>query len=284
MEYIEKNINNDLDIEEAARVTPYSAYHLQKIFTYLSGVSLVEYIRRRKMTLAAMELQSNGTKIIDLALKYGYDNADSFSRAFSKLHGVSPSIARIGKTPLKVFPKLFFQISIKGDIEMDFQIVELEALRIVGLRKRFYHDEQRNTQTISEFRNELRQNGTLSEILKFNNGKFEDEVGVCANGDGEGLDYFVATTTSLEQAPLGLEIFDFPKNTYAVFHFTGSLYKTMPAVEKMIFSEWMPSSGYTPVDGADFEVYSKLPIDSSDYEFWSYVPVKKNILVEAFYD
>ena len=275
MDYIEINICNDVDIESVARTTPYSAYHLQKIFGYLTDMSLAEYVRRRKMTLAALELQSSSVKITDLAYQYGYDSLDSFSRAFTRFHGVTPSVARIGDAPLKVCPKLFFQISIKGGTTMEYKIMELEAFTVVGLKRRFYFDAQRNPQGIPEFWDELRQNGRLAEILKFSDEKYEEAVGVCTNGNSEGLDYFIATTTALEQAPEGLELFNFPKRTYAVFHFTGPLCETMPLAEKMIFSEWMPSSGYEPVDGADLEVYSTLPHDSPDYEFWCYVPVKK---------
>ena len=277
MDYIEANICNDMNIETVARTTPYSAYHLQKIFSYLADMSLTEYIRRRKMTLAALELQSSPIKVTDLAYKYGYDSLDSFTRAFSRFHGVTPSAARVGEAPLKVFPKLSFQITIKGGSTMNYKIVEQEAFNVVGLKRRFYFDEERNPQGISEFWDELRQNGKLVEILKHSDGRFEGAVGVCTNGDSKGLDYFLATTTSLEKAPPGLEIFSFPKNTYAVFHFKGPLCETMPTAEKMIFSEWMPGSGYDPVDGADLEVYSKLPPDSADYEFWSYVPVKKRV-------
>ena len=273
MDYIEANICNDLDIEAIARVTPYSAYHLQKIFGYLADMSLAEYIRRRKMTLAAQELQNS--KITDLAYKYGYDSLDSFSRAFARLHGVTPSAAKAGGVPLKVFPRLYFQISIKGDVEMDCKIVQMDAFNVVGVKRRFYFDEQRNPQGIQEFWAEVKGTDKGAEILKHSNGKFDSLVGVCTNGDSEGLDYFLATTTKLQQAPAGLELLAFPANTYAVFHFKGPMSETMPNAEKMIFAEWMPGSGYDPVDGADLEVYSQLPIDSPDYEFWSYVPVKK---------
>jgi len=275
MDYIEENICNDVDAESVARVTPYSAYHLQKIFGYLADISLAEYMRRRKMTLAALELQNSKIKVTDAAYKYGYDSLDSFSRAFSRFHGVTPTAAKAKGTLLRVYPQLFFQISIKGGSTMNYQIMELEAFRVVGLKRRFYFDEERSPKGIPEFWTELRQNGKISEILKFSDGKFEEAVGVCTNGNKEGLDYMIATTTALKQAPEGLEIFDFPKNTYAVFNFKGPLHQTMPTAEKMIFGEWMPSSGYDPVDGADLEVYSKLPQDSPDYEFWCYVPIKK---------
>ena len=276
MDYIEANICNDLDIDAIARVTPYSAYHLQKIFGYLTDISLAEYIRRRKMSLAAQELQNS--KITELAYKYGYDSLDSFSRAFARLHGVTPSAAKRENTPLKVFPRLYFQISIKGDVEMNCKIVEMGAFNVVGVRRRFYFDDERNPQGIGEFWAEMRQNGTVTEILKHSDGKFDNAVGVCTNGDSDGLDYIICTATALEQAPAGLEIFTFPANTYAVFHFKGPFCETNSNAEKMIFSEWMPSSGYEPVHpGADLEVYSPLPWDSPDFEFWCYVPVKKRV-------
>ena len=277
MDYIEENINNDVSADAAAGVTNYSAYHLQKLFAYLTDISLSEYVRRRKMTLAALELQNSDIKVIDLALKFGYDSADSFTRAFSRLHGVSPSQARKQGVSLRLYPKLSFQIKIKGETEMDYQIIQIDAFNVVGLKRRFYHDASRNPQGIPEFWDELRQNGKLKEILSHSDNRYDEAVGVCTNGDGEGLDYFIAATTSLDRAPEGLELFTFPANVYAVFHFVGPLHETMPKAERMIFSEWMPGSGYDPVDVADLEVYSTKPHDAPDYEFWCYVPVKKKM-------
>lgn len=112
MEYIEQNLCEEIDIETAAKATGYSSYHFSKIFCYLADMSLSEYIRRRKMTLAAMELQNTDSKVIDVAIKYGYDSPDSFARAFTKLHNVSPSQAKMKGTILKTYPKLSFQITI----------------------------------------------------------------------------------------------------------------------------------------------------------------------------
>ena len=160
---------------------------------------------------------------------------------------------------------------------MNCKIVELDAFNVVGIKRRFYFDDQRNPQCIQDFWAEVKGTEKREEILKHSDGKFDDLVGICTNGDSEGLDYFLAATTKLQHAPAGLTLYTFPANTYAVFHFTGPLDETMPTAEKMIFSEWMPGSGYEPVDGADLEVYSALPIDSPDYEFWSYVPVRKRV-------
>lgn len=274
MDYIECNISEDIDPEAVAHVTPYSAFHFQKIFCYIADISLSEYIRRRKMTLAAFELQNSDIKVIDLAVKYGYDSADSFARAFTRLHNVTPSQARIKGTVLKAFPKLSFQITIKGETEMNYRIEESESFNVVGLHKRF-HTDGRSGQTIPEFWTELRESGKLDEIMSYSNGKYEEAIGVCTNGDSTGLDYYVAASTDLQYAPEELEMYVIPKSTFAVFYFIGPLHETMPKAEKMIFAEWMPSSGYEPVMTADIEVYSKKPHDAPDYEFWVYVPVKK---------
>jgi AraC family transcriptional regulator len=103
----------------------------------------------------------------------------------------------------------------------------------------------------------------------------DEAVGICTNGDSKGLDYFVATPTSLKTTPNGLELFHFTQNTYAIVHFVGPLHETMPKAEKMIFTEWLPASGYEPVDLADMEVYSTKPRRDKGDEFWTYVPIKK---------
>jgi AraC family transcriptional regulator len=275
MDYIEENICKDINLESVAKVTPYSAFHFQRMFCYIVDISLSEYIRRRKMTLAAFELQNSDIKVIDLAIKYGYDSADSFSRAFTKLHNVTPSQARNKGTVLKAFSKLTFHISIKGDAEMNYRIEETDGFNVVGLHKRFKTEPMQNEQTIPEFWTDLRTHGILSDIMKHSDGRYEEAIGVCTNGDSIGFDYYIAIPTKLDTAPEGFELYVIPKSTFAVFHFVGPLHETMPKVEKMIFSEWIPSSGYEPVMTAEFEVYSKKPHDAVDYEFWVYFPVKK---------
>ena len=276
MDYIEDNIREDIDLEAIAKVTPYSAFHFGRLFGYVADVSLSEYIRRRKMTLAAIELQNTNIKVIDVAVKYGYDSADSFARAFSKLHNVTPSQARNKGTVLKAYPKLIFHISMTGDVEMNYKIEEWDSINVIGLHRRFEFDniDDRNPQGIPEFWTELRQNGKLKEILQFSDGRFDEAIGICTNGDSTGLDYYIAIPTKSEDTPDDLEFYTIPKSTFAVFHFIGPLHQTMPKAEKMIFAEWLPSSGYEPVMTADMEVYSTKPHDALDYEFWVYVPVK----------
>lgn len=116
MEYVETHLSDTIDYDIVARIACCSTYHFQRMFPFITNVSLSEYIRRRRLTLAAFELQQSGTKVIDIALKYGYESPEAFSRAFKKMHGVMPMSARDKGVTLKAYPRLSFHISIRGDV------------------------------------------------------------------------------------------------------------------------------------------------------------------------
>ncbi len=133
LSYMEDNLKGDISYEHAARLACSSVYHFQRMFSYISGIPLSEYLRRRRMSNAAFDLQQGG-KVLDVALRYGYESPTAFNRAFQSVHGVAPSAAQKPDTPLKTFPRISFQISIKGVVEMEYRIVKKEAFRIVGVR------------------------------------------------------------------------------------------------------------------------------------------------------
>ncbi len=136
LEYIENHLDEEIDYKEIAKKAYCSEYHFSRMFSSIAGISLSEYIRRRRLTLAAFEIQKSDIRIIDVAVKYGYVSADSFARAFQKTHGIKPSDARINGVQLKAFPRISFQISIKGDTEMEYRIENLDyELRIIGKSK-----------------------------------------------------------------------------------------------------------------------------------------------------
>ncbi len=128
MTYIEKHLKEDIDYNQLSKVACCSEYHFRRMFSFLSGISLSEYIRRRRLTLSVVDLKDCNMKIIDIAVKYGYDSADSFTRAFHKMHGVLPSEARSDNVILKAYPKMTFQLSIKGGIELNYRILEKKPL------------------------------------------------------------------------------------------------------------------------------------------------------------
>jgi AraC family transcriptional regulator len=136
LQHIEENLTHDIDFKEVARLAFCSEYHFKRMFSFLSGITLSEYIRRRRLTLAAFELNNSKYRIIDIAIKYGYSSPDSFTRAFQSLHGVTPSEARNSGQSLKAYPRMTFQLSIKGGNEMNYRIEEKDAFNIVGIKKR----------------------------------------------------------------------------------------------------------------------------------------------------
>lgn len=134
--YIEEHLTEEIDYSEISKIAYCSEYHFKRMFSFLAGISLSEYIRRRRLTLAALDLKDTDLRIIDVAVKYGYNSADSFSRAFHSLHGILPSEARSENTQLKAYPRMTFQLSIKGGCEMRYRIVEKGPFKLVGFKKR----------------------------------------------------------------------------------------------------------------------------------------------------
>lgn len=142
--YIEEHLTEKIDYEQLGQIACCSSYHFQRMFAYMAGVSLSEYIRRRRMSLAAVDLQGKGTQVIDVAEKYGYSSPTAFNRAFQSIHGVAPSALKSGGVPVKSFPPIKFQITIKGAEEMEYRIETKGAFRIVGVSVPLDKDIEKN--------------------------------------------------------------------------------------------------------------------------------------------
>lgn len=134
LDYIENNLDGQIDLKEVAKRAYSSEYHFKRLFSLLSGITISDYIRRRRLTLAAVEIKSSDIKVIDAAVKYGYQSPDAFARAFQSFHGVTPSAARDYGQSLKTYPKMSFQLTIQGGVEMKYRIVEKEPFKIVGVK------------------------------------------------------------------------------------------------------------------------------------------------------
>ena len=131
--YIEENLTEEIDTDEISKIALCSYYHFQRIFAYMADIPLSEYIRRRKMSRAAVDLQDKNNKVIEISLKYGYDSPTAFNRAFQRIHGIAPSEVRGSGRSLKAYPPISFKISMKGDSAMDYRIEKKKAFRIVGV-------------------------------------------------------------------------------------------------------------------------------------------------------
>lgn len=160
--YIEANLTEEIDVQEAARLAYCSEYHFKRMFSFLAGISLSEYIRRRRLTLAALELSDSSMRILDIAIRYGYRSADAFTRAFQQMHGITPSEARQSGQHLKAFPRMTFQLTIQGGCEMNYRLEQKEAFHIVGLMKRVPIVFQGENQAITEMARSL----TMEDIAQ----------------------------------------------------------------------------------------------------------------------
>jgi AraC family transcriptional regulator len=280
MDYIEGNLADDIDYNAAARIACCSVYHFQRMFSFITEIPLAEYIRRRRLTLAAFELQNSSIKVIDLALKYGYDSPDAFSRAFQNMHGITPTSARELGAKLKAYPRLSFHISIKGDVEMNYRIVESGAYTVFGKSITVGID-QNPYEVIPKLWVDFQEDGTYQKICRA--AGFEPYSGTLLNAalydfinDGSYRNKYIifARLKPGVDVPEGLDVLTIPASRWAVFSAEyGAAEDTTPIIQHLwnrVFTEWFPTSGYEAAEGPQLEVY---PEDSKTVEVW--IPVVK---------
>lgn len=278
LSYIEENLSGEIDMKEIARRAVCSEYHFQRMFSYLSGVSLSEYIRCRRLTLAAQELRDQHVKVIDTAVKFGYRSADSFTRAFKEYHGCTPTAAREDRNALKAFPKMTFQLTIHGGKEMNYRIVEKEAFRIAGIKKRVPIQfsgvnpeiasmwSSLNEEMIKEMKNlsDTEPSGIISASANFSDGRMEEK--------GE-LDHYIGAAT-VKECPDHFEKLEVPALTWAVFEAAGPFPDTLQNVWGRIYSEWFPSSNYEQAEGPEILWNESKDTGSPEFKSEIWIPVR----------
>lgn len=276
IEYIESHLDEELSMEDIAGIACMSKFHFQRMFSMLTGFTVSEYIRNRRITMATQELVNSNCKVIDIAMKYGYESPEAFTKAFRRIHGVSPSMAKKNSQFLKAYPKLSFQIQLKGDVEMDYKLVEKDRFTVVGKSIQSTTIGGENNRKIAAFWNESNQNGFSRELAK-NSGSL-GLIGICMDFDKEqeNLTYLIAAEKNIEDIPSEWEEREIPAATWAVFPVHGAMPNAMPKVWERIFSEWFPATGYEHAGGPEMEVYlSDADPSSEDYYSEIWIPVKK---------
>ena len=277
--YIEEHLTEEIDYSEVSKIAYCSEYHFKRMFSFLADISLSEYIRRRRLTLAALDLKDRDLRIIDVADKYGYNSADSFSRAFHSLHGILPSEARSENTQLKAYPRMTFILSIQGGCEMNYRIVEKEAFKLVGFKKRVpvifkgvnpeiaKMTELLTPEVIKQLKviSNVEPTGIISASTNFSEGRMEER--------GE-LDHYIGVATSSDETA-EFDVLKIDASTWAVFESIGPFPETLQNVWGRIYSEWFPSSGYEAVEGPEI-LWSESP-DTGNPKYRSeiWIPVKK---------
>ena len=279
MLYIEEHLTDEIDYSEVSRVACCSEYHFRRMFSFLSGIGVSEYIRRRRLTLAAFDLKDTNLRIIDVAVKYGYDSADSFSRAFHSMHGIHPSEARSVNTKLKAYPQMTFQLSIKGGCEMNYRVVEKEAFKLVGFKKRVPVIFEGVNQEIAKMTelltpenleqlkaiSNVEPRGIISASTNFSEGRME--------GKGE-LDHYIGVATSSNETA-DFDVLEIDASSWTVFESIGPFPETLQNVWGRIYSEWFPSSGYEAAPGPEILWNESPDIGNPKYRSEIWIPVNK---------
>lgn len=275
--YIEENLTNEIDFKEVARTALCSEYHFKRMFSYLAGISLSEYIRKRRLTLAGFELRNGNLKIIDVAVKYGYRSPDSFTRAFQKLHGITPSEVKNNDKLLKAYPRMTFQLAIHGGKEMDYRIVEKEAFRIVGMLKRVPIIFKGENPHINEMWRMLEREkigelkrvsnveplGILQASTNFSEERMEEK--------GE-LDHYIGVATT-NACPIGFTQLEIPQMTWAVFESVGAFPETLQETWGRIYAEWFPTSDFQQMEGPEILSIKNKDLSSPTVKSEIWIPV-----------
>lgn len=268
MSYIEEHLTDEIDYDELGRIACCSTYHYQRMFTYMAGISLAEYIRRRKMSLAAIDLQSGKEKIIDVAAKYGYSSPTAFNRAFQSFHGIAPSMLKNGSTLVKSFSPIAFYITVKGATEMNYRMETKGAFRIIGVSAPLHREMEKNFMVVPKMWQAAAADGTIQTLASMMDAPPMGLLGVSACSDEDQWKYWIAVSSTKERGDF--EEYIVPASTWAIFSGAGSN-QSIQDLERRIIAEWLPGSGYEYGNAPDIEVYWNADPQNAKYEVW--IPV-----------
>jgi AraC family transcriptional regulator len=279
MQYVEDNLTHEIDFKEVAKIAFCSEYHFKRMFSFLAGISLSEYIRCRRLTLAAFELKDSNTKVIDVAIKYDYNSPDSFTRAFQNLHGITPSEARSTSRSLKAYSPMTFQLSIQGGNEMNYRIEEKGPFQIIGIQKRvpivfngvneeiasmWKSLDSQSIETLKSLSN-IEPTGIISASTNFSEGRMEEK--------GE-LDHYIGVATT-KDCPKQFKQLEVAASTWAIFEAVGPFPDALQNVWGRIYSEWFPSSNYELAEGPEILWNESKDVSSPNFRSEIWVPVLK---------
>lgn len=274
IEYIENNLTNDLKIEDIASYSYISSFYFQKGFAIICGYGVGEYIKNRRLSMAGKEVLNTDKKIIDIAMEYGYDSQDSFTKAFKRFHGVTPKEVRNNGATIKDFAPLRVNLTMKGGYIMEYKIEEKEAFKVVGLKDSFKYESAEKD--VSKLWKKFFMKSVFSKI----NAKYAINIDTTLGHDL--FEYVIGDDYTInEKIPKDFEIIEIPKLTWAVFPCVGKASETIREVNEKIFKEWLPNSNdYEIAAGYNIEYYSnpkeyKKGIEDEKYYCEVWIPIKK---------
>ncbi|MFI2304492.1 GyrI-like domain-containing protein [Actinacidiphila glaucinigra] len=276
MEHIERRLDQDIEVDELARIAATSEYHLRRMFSALAGMPLSEYIRRRRLTLAGAEVLAGRETLLAIAVRYGYGSGEAFTRAFRAMHGIGPGDARRTGAELNSQSRMAFRLTVEGSSSMRYRVVDKADFAVVGLKARVPLVHAGPNQAIIDFVRGI--DPRLQERLE----KLSDQephgiVAVCddldpSRAEGTELDYYHAVITSAA-APEGTTTLAVPAGTWAVFTTSGPAPRAVQELWRDVFTEWFPSNPYRSRTGPEI-LRIRLSPDKTEADAELWLPVE----------
>ena len=270
LDYLEQQLTGEVDMKRFQQLSGYSYPLFSRIFSIMADMTLAEYLRNRRLSEAVTDLRGSTEKVIDIALKYGYESADAFSSAFKKFHGVTPSEVRNGK-PYRVFSKLQLSLKITGGKNMDIKVQKKPAFTVAGVLLEAID----NSQCPSAWE-QLYATHSFESLEGLGSGQ---SFGVCSDvKEGEIINYIAAydVTDKAKAEELGLSIKEIAEAEYAIVPVKGPIPESIHHAWKYVLEIFFPETGYRHSGAPDFEVYSEGDMSSPDYQMELWIPVIKD--------
>ncbi|EOH75402.1 MULTISPECIES: AraC family transcriptional regulator [Enterococcus] len=269
--YVEENLTGKIELERAAQLAQCSSYHYQRMFSYIADVTLGEYIRRRKMSLAGVDLQ-RGEKVVDVAGKYGYDSPTSFNRVFKSIHGMTPKEAKQSGAKLTSYPMLTFKLTVKGVQAMEYQLIDKDAFQVTGFGLKLAQDMEAAQKRIPEFWNEVSSSGQLEQLIPHMDQNNPGVMGISlmTSEVQDAWEYVigVASNDTTEE----FAQYEIPAAKWAVFSGTGPMPGAIQELQQQVFTEWLPTSGFEYAELPDIELYLNMEPENAQFQVW--LPVR----------
>lgn len=286
IDYIEKNIENELEIDKIAEVGTLSKFHFQRIFHVVTGFTVAQYIRNRRLTLAAEKLAMNNLSVTEVAVLYGYESIDAFTKAFKRLHGVTPMEVKKGNVSVQAFPRLSLQLSIKGKEQLVYRIVEREPFDVFGLVREVKFSPT-IAKDIMDFYNGIWDNGIHSKLVQYlgyDKGHLLDGIHFDFE-ENDDRKYMIGAEKNNTQISedLGEEIakrlqkLHIDNRLWAVFEYHADMSNpiAIDTLWRKIYVEWMPSANIVQVEGPCIEKYCWEDEEHYKYYCEVWMPVRR---------
>jgi len=280
IDYMEAHLQEEIGAVEVADEVHMSPYYFQKGFKIMTGYSIGEYIRCRRLYLAALDVIAGRDKVIDLAYAYGYDTPESFAKAFSRFHGVSPMQLKKDTSRIKTFLPLKITVSIKGGNKMDFVVEKMEAMRMVGFERVFSYESSHEEipKFWDEFVGKCEEKAFDRETMRVIKEAAVGMYGICIDDmPGENSFHYMIAGVYAGKVTEGMKVFEIPSLTWAKFPVTGPMPGALQSINDQIYKEWLPGNpDWEVAKGIDVEWYSCMgDMTAHDYESAIWIPVKR---------